>query len=288
MSDHEPSTISNAMSIDVEEYFHALVFREGLGDAGWRSLPSRVEESMDRVLALLDRHGAKATCFVLGEVAENHPALVRRIAEAGHEIACHGYGHDAVFELSPDAFRDDIRRAKTILEDLSGTEVIGYRAPSYSIGRDQEWAFDVLLEEGFRYDSSVYPIHHDLYGRPEAPRFPYVIRDEGERKLVEIPIGTLRVLGVNLPIGGGGYFRLLPEPLTRMAIRRVNEREGRPVIFYFHPWELDPEQPCPRMSWYHRTRHRIGMARQEAKLDALLRNHSFTTASETLRSVRAL
>ncbi len=274
--------INNVLSVDVEEYFHALIFREAVGAVDQNRFPSRVARSVERVLSLLREHGARATCFVLGEVAEAHPELVRKIDDDGHEVACHGYRHDLVSAMTPAEFRADVRRAKALLEDLTGKAVIGYRAPNYSIGRGDAWAYDVLLEEGFRYDSSLYPILHDRYGQFDAPRFPHVIRQHGGRSLIEFPISTARLLGVNLPIGGGGYFRLLPETLTRLGVRRVNRGERQPIMFYFHPWELDAELPRPPMRWPSRLRHYVGIAREEAKLSRLLRRHQFTTARETL------
>lgn len=273
-------SVRNALSVDVEEYYHALVFQEGTGRAG--AWPSRVEISMQRVLEMFSLNRVQATFFTLGEVAETHPGLIRKIAGEGHEVACHGYRHVPITWLTPEEFRADVRRAKGLLEDLTGEPVLGYRAPNFSIGRMQQWAYDVLLEEGFCYDSSTYPIRHDRYGHPQSPRFLHVIRRDGVRQLMEFPVGTMRLLGMNLPIGGGGYFRLLPVALVRGGIRRVNARERRPVMFYFHPWELDAEQPRPPMPWWHRTRHYVGVGREHAKLTTLLRAIHFTTAREIL------
>ena len=276
-----PSVV-NALSVDVEEYYHAIIFREATGGLDRRLLPSRVEESIHQVLALLGHGEIQATFFVLGEVAAAHPAMVRKIAGEGHEVACHGDRHELVSRQTPEEFRADIRQAKALLEDLAGQPVIGYRAPNFSIGRAQQWAYDVLLEEEFRYDSSIYPIRHDRYGDPAAPRFPYEIRRNGSQRLIEFPIGTARVLGVNFPIGGGGYFRLLPSPLIRYGIEHVNAHEGQPIMFYFHPWELDPDQPRPPMLWYHRVRHYLGLQRQEAKLSCFIPRFRFSTARDVL------
>ncbi len=276
------AAIVNALSVDVEEYYHALVFQEataGLGGGAWES---RVEPSTERVLALLDRHGIRGTFFVLGEVAAAHPGLVRRIAAAGHEVACHGYRHVRVDAATAAAFRADVRQAKALLEDLAGAAVLGYRAPNFSIGRGQPWAFDVLLEEGFEYDSSTYPIAHDRYGDRAAPRAVHAVRRTPRGRLIEFPIGTARVLGWNLPAGGGGYFRVLPAALVRAGIRRVNRRERRPTMFYFHPWELDPEQPRPPMAWRHRARHYAGTRRMEGKLESLLAGLRFAPARDVL------
>jgi polysaccharide deacetylase family protein (PEP-CTERM system associated) len=272
-----PSAIVNALTIDVEEYYHALVFREGAPDAVSGRPESRVEMSTGRVLALLAAHEVKATFFVLGQVASDHPGLVQKIAGDGHEVACHGHAHEPVSRQTPDQFRTDIRRAKATLEDIVGEAVVGYRAPNFSIGPAQAWAYDILVEEGFRYDSSVYPILHDSYGDTTAPRFPHTVRRNGHGTLVEVPIGTARLLGINLPLGGGGYFRLLPSRLFRTGIHYVNTRERQPIIFYFHPWELDPDQPQPAMPLRHRFRHYVGMRREEAKLSRLFRHIRFST-----------
>jgi polysaccharide deacetylase family protein (PEP-CTERM system associated) len=274
--------VVNVLSMDVEEYYHATIFREGTRGRAGGSFASRVEESVDRVLALLADADVRGTCFVLGEVAAAHPAMVRKIAGEGHEVACHGHRHELVGRQSPEEFRADIRRAKGLLEDITGQSVIGYRAPNFSIGSGQTWAYDILLQEGFRYDSSVYPIFHDRYGDPRAPRFPYEVWRNGSERLIEFPIGTARFLGLNLPVGGGGYFRLLPGTLTRLGIRRVNTRDEQPVMFYFHPWELDPGQPRFRMPWRHRVRHYVGMRREEAKLAKLVRHFSFGRARDAL------
>jgi polysaccharide deacetylase family protein (PEP-CTERM system associated) len=276
------SSIMNALSVDVEEYYDALIFQESTRHVARGGFPSRVQASVERILTLLDAAGAHATFFTLGEVAAEQPKLVRAIAEAGHEVASHVYRHVPVSGQSPDVFRADVHRAKHLLEEVSGTPVIGYRAPNFSIGPKQAWAYDILLETGFRYDSSIYPIRHDRYGEPSAPRFPYEIRRRGSARLVEFPIGTVRCRGVNLPIGGGGYFRLLPMTVIRLGIQRVNARERQPVMFYFHPWELDPDQPRVPMSWKNRARHYIGLRRQESKLIGLLRHCRFTTAKTLL------
>jgi len=273
--------VVNALTIDVEEYYHATIFQEAVGGriAG---LESRVESSTERVLALLEAAGTKATFFTLGEVAAHHPAIVRKIAGAGHEVACHDYHHTLVFGRTPEVFRTEIRRAKAVLEDVSGHAVLGYRAPSFSIGPNERWAYAALAEEGFHYDSSVYPILHDRYGDREAPRFPHEIWRSGTQRLLEFPIGTVRLAGINLPVGGGGYFRLLPGGLIEAGIRRVNRREGQPVMFYFHPWELDPGQPRPAMAWHRRFRHYVGQDRHEAKLARLLRSVPFGTVRDAL------
>ena len=279
---HANGNVLNALSIDVEDYYHAIIFQEAVRGRVNGSFESRVTLSTERVLNLLAAQGVKATFFVLGEVATQHPAIVRDIARAQHEIACHSYHHVRVNEQTPEDFRAGIRRAKAALEDITGQAVLGYRAPNFSIGRTERWAYEILADEGFRYDSSIYPIAHDRYGDRSAPRFPYEIWRDGRRSLVEFPIGTLRVFGTNLPIGGGGYFRLLPEPLVGAAIRRVNAVDRKPVMFYFHPWELDPEQPRPPMAWRHRFRHYVGQARLATKLAHLFRRIPFGTARDVL------
>jgi polysaccharide deacetylase family protein (PEP-CTERM system associated) len=275
--------VLNALSVDVEEYFHASIFRNATKASTSQPFESRVERSVDQLLALLNRHASRATFFTLGEIAVTHPLVVRKIAAEGHEIACHGDHHDDVYNLSPREFRADIRRAKAALEDLVGEAVIGYRAPNFSIRRAQSWAYQVLFEEGFRYDSSTYPILHDRYGAPGAPRFPYEIWRNGSAGLIEFPVGTARILGLNLPIGGGGYFRLSPFALVRLGMQRVNGREQQPVMFYLHPWELDPGQPRPPMAWRHRFRHYIGLESEADKLSSMLDQFHFGTARDVLR-----
>lgn len=275
--------VVNALSVDVEEYFHAAIFQNG-SRGSCRDRESRVEASVDQLLKILSDRHTKATFFTLGEIAANHPALVRKIAAERHEIGCHSDRHIDVCRQKPSDFRVDLRRAKARLEDLVGDSIIGFRAPNFSIGRAQSWAYDILLDEGFLYDSSLFPIVHDRYGEPGAPRFPYEIWRSGPSTLTEFPIGTARVLGVNLPIGGGGYFRLSPFALIRHGIDHVNDREGQPVMFYLHPWELDPHQPRPPMAWHHRFRHYVGLRREASKLSRLLAQFRFGTARDVLQT----
>jgi polysaccharide deacetylase family protein (PEP-CTERM system associated) len=274
--------IVNALSIDTEEYYHGLEFEAAVPAERWAELPSRVEKSVELALDILERHGVRATFFVVGEVADAHPAMVERIARAAHEVACHGYSHELVSRQVPEQFRADIRRAKRTLEAIGGQPVIGFRAPNYSIGPAQDWAYDILLEEGFLYDSSSYPVHHDRYGDPRAPRFVHEIRRRGKRSLIEFPVATSRVFGVNLQIGGGGFFRLLPTSWTAAGILRENRRHRRPVIFYFHPWELDPDQPRVAMPPLDRFRHYVNLSGYQRKLESLLHRVRFTTAREVL------
>jgi FemAB-related protein (PEP-CTERM system-associated) len=275
--------IANALSVDVEEYYHAGIFRRATAGLGATPFESRVEQSLDDLLELLKDHFVKATFFVLGEIAALHPGTIRRIAAEGHEIACHGDRHEDVYRQNPEEFRADLRQAKQRIEDAVGAAVIGYRAPNFSIGRAQCWAYQILLEEGFAYDSSSYPIVHDRYGQHRAPRFPYEIWRDGADRLVEFPVGTVKVFGWNMPIGGGGYFRLAPYALTRLGIHRVNAVEHRPVMFYLHPWELDPGQPRPKMDRLLAFRHYVGVRRQADKLARLFANFHFAPARDVLR-----
>jgi polysaccharide deacetylase family protein (PEP-CTERM system associated) len=262
------SNITNVMSVDVEDYFQVGAFEHTIARDAWEQWPCRVEANIERILALFARHGIHATFFTLGWIAERYPALVRAIVAGGHELASHGHGHQRASDLSPMAFREDVSRAKKLLEDLGGVPVAGYRAPSFSIGRANLWALDVLAEAGYRYSSSIYPIAHDHYGMPEAPRFPY--RPESCPALLEMPPTTVPLAGRNLPAAGGGYFRLLPYAASRWLIGRVNRLEGRPTMFYFHPWELDPGQPrVPGAPLKSRFRHYVNLNRMEDKLDRL-------------------
>ncbi|MDP1639273.1 MAG: DUF3473 domain-containing protein [Candidatus Nitrotoga sp.] len=265
------SLIRNAMTIDVEDYFQVSAFGSTIPRERWESLPCRVERNIDIALALLDEGKAHATFFTLGWIAERYPTIVRRIVDNGHELASHGYGHQRVSELSRNEFNVDISRAKKILEDLSGSPVIGYRAPSFSIGADNLWALDLLQEAGYQYSSSIYPIRHDHYGMPEAPRFAHYPR--GKDGMLEIPPSTAMLLGRNLPAAGGGYFRLLPYQASRWLIRRVNRQDDKPCIFYFHPWELDPDQPRQvNISTKTRFRHYINLKHMESRIQSLLQD----------------
>ncbi|MCC6610750.1 MAG: DUF3473 domain-containing protein [Burkholderiales bacterium] len=257
----------NALTIDVEDYFQVSAFGPHIAREAWDTIPVRVERNVERILEMLAEHRAHATFFTLGWVAERCPALVRRIVDAGHEIASHGYAHHRASELSPGEFCADIGRAKTVLEDTAGQAVKGYRAPSFSISERNGWAFECIVEAGYRYSSSIYPIKHDHYGMPSAPRFPHAPHPE----LLELPVTTTRMLGRNLPAGGGGYFRLMPYPVSRWFIRRVNRIDGHPAIFYFHPWEVDPEQPrVPGIGAKTRFRHYLNLRRMEQRLRRLL------------------
>jgi polysaccharide deacetylase family protein (PEP-CTERM system associated) len=259
--------VSNAMTIDVEDYFQVAALAPRIDRSSWDSIERRVEPNVDRLLQMLRAQGVRATFFTLGWIAERHPALVRRIVAEGHELASHGYGHQRASEQTPAGFREDVVRARAILEDIGGVRVAGYRAPSFSIGASNLWAFDELAAAGYRYSSSVYPVRHDHYGMPDAPRFPFAAR----AGVVEIPVSTLRLWGRNWPAGGGGFFRLLPYSVSRGAISRVNRVDGKSAIFYCHPWEFDPDQPrVAGLSARSRFRHYLNLDRTEARLRALL------------------
>ncbi len=261
--------IRNAMTVDVEDYFQVSAFEGVIDRARWDTFPCRVEANTDRVLALFEMAEIKATFFTLGWVAARYPMLIRRIVDAGHELASHGYAHVRVTQQQPGAFRADIEKTKKLLEDIGGVPVCGYRAASYSIGADNLWALDELAEAGYRYSSSIYPVKHDLYGMPKAPRFAYYPR--GKAGILEVPITTLRLGGHNLPCGGGGFFRLYPYAFSRWALRRVNQREGQAGLFYFHPWEIDAEQPrLSGLGMKTRFRHYLNLGRMESRLQALI------------------
>jgi polysaccharide deacetylase family protein (PEP-CTERM system associated) len=270
----EAPPIVNAMTIDVEDYFHVSAFDGVVPRSQWAGLESRVYSNTERVLAILDEAGVTGTFFVLGWVAERHRSLVRRIAAQGHEIASHGYAHRLVYDQSPAAFREDVRRAKHLLEDIAAVSVHGFRAPSYSITPRSLWAFDVLIEEGYRYDASVFPIHHDRYGIPVSSRRTYRIERPGGC-LVEVPASASRWCGVNLPVGGGGYFRLLPYAWTHWGLKRINTVEKRGAVFYLHPWELDDAQPRLPAGALTRVRHYRNLGKTEPRLRRLLQDFAF-------------
>lgn len=258
----------NALTIDVEDYFQVSAFSPYIPRSEWEALPCRVERNVDRILALLDENDIKATFFTLGWIAERYPAMVQQIVANGHELASHGYAHHRVTEMNPAQFRDDIIRSKQLLEDIGGLSIAGYRAPSFSIGSHNLWALDCLEEAGYRYSSSIYPVQHDHYGMPEAPRFAFHPNPSG--KLLELPVTTVRMFGRNLPSGGGGYFRLWPYAVSRWFLQRVNTVDRQPVIFYFHPWEIDPDQPRQQaINFKTRFRHYLNLGRMEKRLAAL-------------------
>lgn len=261
------TTPINAMTVDVEDYYQVSAFEPHVRRDEWNRYESRVERNTDRILDLFAAHGVRATFFMLGIVAERYPALIRRIVASGHELASHGYAHVRVTQQQPEEFRADVVRTKQLLEDLSGVPVRGYRAASYSIGAGNLWALDVLAQAGHSYSSSIYPIRHDLYGMPSAPRFAF----RPNATLLEVPVTTVELLNQRLPCGGGGYFRLLPYRWSRWAMRRVNQRDRQSCVFYFHPWEIDPDQPRPpQLRLKTRVRHYLNLRRMERRLARLL------------------
>lgn len=269
LSDMSSPAITNALTIDVEDYFQVSALAPYIRRDEWDTRECRVERNVERILDLLADSGVHATFFTLGWIAERHPRLVRSIVERGHELASHGYGHQRATELSREGLADDLERAKKLLEDVAGVPVVGYRAPSFSIGTSNLWAFDAIAAAGYRYSSSVYPIRHDHYGMPDSPRFAYLLGNG----LLEVPITTVHLLGRNLPSSGGGWFRLLPYAVSRWTLRRVNEHEREPAIFYFHPWEIDAGQPrVPGIDAKTRFRHYVNIPRVESRLRRLLRD----------------
>jgi polysaccharide deacetylase family protein (PEP-CTERM system associated) len=258
----------NALTIDVEDYFQVSAFEGCVARGQWNRLPSRIEHNVERIVQLFRTYEIKATFFTLGWIAEHFPQVVRQIADAGHEIASHGYQHIRISDQSSKQLWQDVIRSKKLLEDVTGQSVLGYRAASFSIGSENLWALNVLEESGYRYSSSIYPINHDLYGMPEAPRFPFRLHEGG---LLEIPISTIKIMGRNLPCGGGGYFRLVPYSMFSWAMRRINKTENQSNVFYFHPWEIDPQQPrLNGASFKSRFRHYVNLNKMEARLKQLL------------------
>lgn len=280
------TSVVNAMSIDVEDYFHVSVFDGIVPRSRWERMESRVCANTERLLAIFEEFGVRSTFFILGWVAERHPALVRDIAARGHEIASHGYAHRLIYDQTPEAFRRDVRHAKRLLEDASGRRVVGYRAPSYSVTSRSLWALDILLEEGYEYDSSIFPIRHDRYGIPVSERKPYRI-DRAVGSLVEVPGSTTRLGPLNLPVAGGGYFRLLPYWWTRWGISRVNRLEKRPAVFYLHPWEIDPDQPRLQAGRLGHFRHYRNLEHTETRLRRLLTDFSFDAVETVVADLKA-
>ena len=273
----------NAMTVDVEDYFQVSAFEPYIARDDWDRLPCRVEGNTQRVMDLFAREDVKATFFTLGWIAERYPRLVRTIVDAGHELACHGYAHVRATEQTPAQFREDVLRSKGLLEDIGGVAIKGYRAASYSIGAENLWALEILEEAGFVYSSSIYPVRHDLYGMPEAPRFCF--HPENAPGLLEIPVTTVAIAGRKLPCGGGGYFRLLPYFVSKWGIRRVNQSDGRAGVFYFHPWEIDPDQPRQRhISLKTRIRHYLNLSHMERRLERLLKDFCWDTMDKVFLS----
>jgi len=280
--------VPNALTVDVEDYFHVSALAPSIDRGSWGSRESRVVGNTHRLLDLFGQFGVRGTFFVLGWVAERHPRLVKDIAGAGHEVACHGFSHRLVYEQSPEEFREETLRSKRLLEDTIGAAVLGYRAASYSIVRRSLWALDILAEAGFAYDSSIFPVHHDRYGIPDAERNPHRMATPGGRWIVEWPLAVASVLGFRLPVAGGGYFRLLPYALSRWGLASINRRDRRPFIFYLHPWEIDPGQPRVRVGWLSRFRHYTNLDKCEARLRRLLGDFRFGTARDSLSQLGLL
>jgi polysaccharide deacetylase family protein (PEP-CTERM system associated) len=274
------SQLANAFTVDVEDYFHASAL--GIGREQWSSRELRVVKNTERLLSILDENKVKGTFFVLGWVAEQVPHLVKRIVAQGHEIACHGYSHQLIYRQSPEVFREETARAKRVLEDIAGTAVTGYRAASFSITPRSVWALDTLVELGFEYDSSIFPVHHDRYGMPGASRQPGLVHAPSRRTLVEFPMSTASFGPLRLPVSGGGYFRLLPYWLVSAGLRRINKQERMPFTFYLHAWKIDSEQPRESVGLVSRFRHYTNLEKCEARLRQLLREFQFTTMRDVL------
>jgi polysaccharide deacetylase family protein (PEP-CTERM system associated) len=276
------SELLNALTFDVEDYYHVEAFSHLISFKDWNNYESRVTVNTNRILDVLADQGVKATFFILGWVAERFPEVVKRINAEGHEVASHGYAHKAIYKQNPEEFRQDLSKSLSILENITGTKVMGYRAPTYSIIQKTLWALEILIENGIKYDSSIFPIKHDRYGIPDADRFPHTIDRGKTGKLIEFPPSTLNVRGSNIPIAGGGYFRLYPYAFVRWAFHKLN-REGYPVMFYLHPWELDPDQPRMKgISSLTRFRHYLNLDKTAKRLKALVKDFRFAPAREVL------
>jgi polysaccharide deacetylase family protein (PEP-CTERM system associated) len=278
----------NALTVDVEDYYHVTGFESVVRFEDWGRYESRVERNTLRLLDLLEAYHTTATFFVLGWVAERHPQLVRTIQACGHEVASHGYAHQRIYLQTPTQFREETRRSKRVLEDATGHPILGYRAASYSITKGSLWALDILQEEGFAYDSSIFPIHHDRYGIPNYQRFCHVLNGHGEGKLIEFPVSTLRLAGSNWPIAGGGYLRLFPYVFMRWGLRRINTHERQPALVYLHPWEIDPEQPHIHANALARFRQYVNLDKTEGRLIRLLRDFTFGTMLDVLQDQQLL
>jgi polysaccharide deacetylase family protein (PEP-CTERM system associated) len=274
--------ITNAMSVDVEEHFHVSAFANAVNAKDWDGMESRVEKNTNNILELFNDHGIKATFFVLGWVAEKYPVLIKNIAGEGHEVACHGYSHELVYKQTIETFKDETLRAKNILEDIVQTPILGYRAASYSITKNSLWALDVLAEVGFKYDSSIFPVRHDRYGIPSAPKYPHLLKTTSGKTLIEFPLSTVNIFGYQLPVAGGGYFRLYPYTFSKKALKSINRVKNQPFIFYLHPWEIDPEQPRIKASALSRFRHYNNIDKCEGRLRKLLADFQFNTVAKIL------
>ena len=279
--------IQNAMTVDVEDYFQVSAFAANIKPDDWESYPLRVENNTLRLLDLFDTYQLKATFFVLGWVAERKRELIKKIAERGHEVASHGYSHQLIYNQTQEVFFEETRRSKDVLEDIIQKPVLGYRAASYSITEKSRWALDILAEMGFQYDSSIFPVHHDRYGIPDSPEYPYRLQTSNGYQLLEFPLSTAKIFNYRLPIAGGGYFRLYPYWLSKSGLRQIN-RQNRPFIFYLHPWEIDPGQPRISASRFSRFRHYNNLEKCEDRLKALLSQFKFGTVTDVLRNQQLL
>jgi polysaccharide deacetylase family protein (PEP-CTERM system associated) len=282
--DHPPDLPLNALTVDVEDYFHVQAFADRIRPSDWDQFPARVETNTRRILSILEDHQVQATFFILGWVADRFPHLVREIDEAGHEIGCHSFWHQLIYRQTPDAFREDLLQASKCIEEIVSKPVRAFRAPCFSITEQSLWALDILAEEGYRYDSSIFPIYHDHYGIPAAERFPHAL-ERAAGTLLEFPPSVSRIYRMNVPVAGGGYFRLAPEQLLRRFLQGINRHEGQPFMFYIHPWELDPEQPRLPARWRSRFRHYQNLHSSEAKLRNLVSSFRFGTMSQALAEI---
>ena len=280
--------IKNSLTVDVEDYFQVAAFADSISKSKWNDYKLRVENNTIRLLNLFDQHKVKATFFVLGWVAKRCPKLVEKIAEQGHEVACHGYSHQLIYKQSQQVFRDETKKAKDILEDIVGKKILGYRAASYSITKKSLWALDILADLDFVYDSSIVPVRHDLYGIPGMPRFPHLLSSPSGKKIIEFPPSTLSLPGMNLPVGGGGYFRLFPYWFSKGALKWVNSHDKSPFIFYLHPWEIDVNQPRMQGKLFSKFRHYNNLNKCYSRLESLLYDFDFTTVNEVLVNLKFL
>ena len=276
--------IQNALTVDVEDYFQVSAFAENINQKDWENHPLRVTSNTHKLLDMFDEYQLKATFFILGWVAERQKELVLEIANRGHEVACHGYSHQLVYNQTPEVFKEETVRAKNILEDIIQQPVKGYRAASYSITEKSKWALDILAESGFIYDSSIFPVRHDRYGMPDTPEHPYRLETPAGHSIIEFPLSTAKIINYRLPVAGGGYFRLYPYWLSKMGLQQIN-RQHKPFIFYLHPWEIDPEQPRIETSWFSRFRHYNNLDKCEARLRNLMTDFQFGTTWEVLNTL---
>lgn len=280
--------MKNVMTVDVEDYFHVSAFSSVIDRSDWDTFECRVERNTRALLELFHEQGVACTFFVLGWVAERYPGLVREIAAAGHEVACHGLTHELVYRQTPEVFLAETRRAKQVLEDAVQAPVIGYRAASYSIVKESVWALDILADLGFQYDSSIFPVHHDRYGIPGSPRVPHRMTLQRDKAIVEFPLSTYRIAKFDVPVAGGGYFRLFPYAFSRFALKQINKLDGVPFIFYLHPWEIDPQQPRIKAGPISRFRHYNNLTRCLTRLEALTTDFEFDTARSVLQRLGLL